>query len=144
MWLTARLRPRRQNWRPAPAEQPTHRKWGHGGRRISAQLVDETEAFLGGRFVERAEARGDFVPVWAWTNLLAHGSDKDLRAEQTIELRDRPERALQHPSHLAAVQKPSGHKPIGGSSDVGGSQKLGVHKRSTPTGSRRGRGGDSP
>ena len=105
MWLTARLRPRRQYWRPAPAEQPTHRKWGHGARRISAQLVDETEAFLGGRFVERAEARGDFVPVWAWTNLLAHGSDKDLRAEQTIRLprRDKAMRQWREArSYLAA------------------------------------------
>ena len=89
MWLTARVLSRRLYSHPAPGEQPICRKWRHGGRRISAQLVDDTEAFLCGRLVERAEAHGDFVPVWAWTNLLAHGSDKDLRAELTMGLPQR-------------------------------------------------------
>jgi hypothetical protein len=38
-----------------------------------------------GRLVERIESRGDSVPVWAWTNLLAHGTDGDLGAESGTE-----------------------------------------------------------
>ena len=34
-----------------------------------------------GRLAERPQVRTGDVPVWAWTNLLAHGSEKDLRAE---------------------------------------------------------------
>lgn len=44
----------------------------------SNRLVEECEGFLAGRLVDRLEGR---VPVWAWTNLLAHGSEEDLRAE---------------------------------------------------------------
>jgi hypothetical protein len=43
------------------------------------ELADETEAFLAGRLAEQMEGRGEAVPVWSWTNLLAHGSDEDLR-----------------------------------------------------------------
>lgn len=46
-----------------------------------AELVKDTEAFLNGRLVERIEARADSVPARAWTNLLAHGTAKDLRTE---------------------------------------------------------------
>jgi hypothetical protein len=86
MWLTARMFPRRGSSRPAPSQEHGRPKWGRGDRRLAAQLVDDTEAFLSGRLVERAEAHGDFVPVWAWTNLLAHGSEKDLRAEVAMGL----------------------------------------------------------
>jgi hypothetical protein len=30
---------------------------------------------------ERLEDRGVWVPPWAWTNLLAHGEEQDLRAQ---------------------------------------------------------------
>jgi hypothetical protein len=73
--------PRRRYSQPPPGEQHGRRKWGRCDRRMAAQLVEDTEAFLSGRFAEQAEAHGDLVPVWAWTNLLAHGSEKDLRAE---------------------------------------------------------------
>jgi hypothetical protein len=49
-------------------------------RRAEAALVTEGEAFLVGRLVELIESRAGNVPVWAWTNLLAHGTEKDLRA----------------------------------------------------------------
>lgn len=44
------------------------------------ELVRECEAFLTGRYVEHVLDRGDHVPTWAWTNLLAHGDAEQLRA----------------------------------------------------------------
>jgi len=44
------------------------------------QLIEECESFLAGAYVERREARGEPVPVWAWMNVLAHGTDAELRA----------------------------------------------------------------
>ena len=38
-------------------------------------LAMECEAFLTGTLAEYWEQRGVLVPVWAWTNLLAHGSE---------------------------------------------------------------------
>ena len=38
-------------------------------------LVTECEAFLKGTLAEYWDGRGLVVPVWAWTNLLAHGSE---------------------------------------------------------------------
>lgn len=43
-------------------------------------LVEECESFLAGGYVERCEACGEPVPVWAWMNVLAHGTDAELRA----------------------------------------------------------------
>ena len=37
-------------------------------------LADECAAFLTGTLTDRWEADGMAVPIWAWTNLLAHGS----------------------------------------------------------------------
>jgi len=46
--------------------------------------VGDCEAFLAGHVAERIEERpGADVPVWAWTNLLAHGTEYDLRSERT-------------------------------------------------------------
>jgi hypothetical protein len=42
--------------------------------------ISELEALLGGTYVEHLERRGCPVPSWAWINLLAHGSDDDLRS----------------------------------------------------------------
>lgn len=47
---------------------------------LAAELVADCEAFLSGRYAEAVVARGLPVPVWAWTNLLAHGAEADLRA----------------------------------------------------------------
>lgn len=38
-------------------------------------LAQECEAYLSGTLAEFWEQRGTAVPVWAWTNLLAHGSE---------------------------------------------------------------------
>ncbi len=37
-------------------------------------LAEECAAFLTGTLTDRLEADGLAVPIWAWTNLLAHGS----------------------------------------------------------------------
>lgn len=47
-------------------------------RALSREVVDDCEAFLLGRSVERFESRSMGVPMWAWTNVLAHGSPEDL------------------------------------------------------------------
>lgn len=43
-------------------------------------LVEACEAFLEGTYVELMDASGASVPVWAWMNLLAHGTEAELRA----------------------------------------------------------------
>jgi hypothetical protein len=43
----------------------------------------DLEAFLAGHLAEYLALRGQHVPVWAWTNLLAHGSETDLQAERS-------------------------------------------------------------
>lgn len=50
-------------------------------------LVAECEAILSGRGAELVRDRGGAVPVWGWINLLAHGTEDDLRAA----VRDRPD-----------------------------------------------------
>lgn len=61
-------------------------------------LVDDCEAVLVGRYVERCESLDRPVPVWAWMNLLAHGSEGQLRA---IVLRSSPSRWRQAESFIA-------------------------------------------
>jgi hypothetical protein len=59
--------------------------WRRHGRSPGPELVGDCEAFLAGHVVERIEERAaGEVPVWAWTNLLAHGTDRDLRNECTV------------------------------------------------------------
>ena len=41
-------------------------------------LVRECEAFLEGTLAEHLDERGIVVPVWAWTNLLAHGGSEQI------------------------------------------------------------------
>lgn len=41
----------------------------------SSIISQECEAFLNGTLAEFWDDRGVVVPVWAWTNLLAHGSE---------------------------------------------------------------------
>lgn len=73
------------------------RKWLHhrGGpghdryadppsKRLTAELVDDCRAFFQAQLAEHFEQRHQSVPVWAWTNLLAHGSEQDLRSDQTL------------------------------------------------------------
>lgn len=55
--------------------------WRREQRSLGAELVADCEAFLLGHFADRLEAQSVAVPVWAWTNLLAHGTEHELRAE---------------------------------------------------------------
>uniref|UniRef100_UPI00397DF477 hypothetical protein n=1 Tax=Salmonella sp. SAL4435 TaxID=3159890 RepID=UPI00397DF477 len=43
-------------------------------------LANDCESFLAGRLAEHLYLRQGGVPVWAWTNLLAHGTVDELRA----------------------------------------------------------------
>lgn len=45
-----------------------------------AMLVEECDAVLDGTYAELCEARQDRAPVWAWMNLLAHGTVEELAA----------------------------------------------------------------
>jgi len=49
------------------------------GKALSRELVEDCEAFLAGQFLARAEPRSLAVPVWVWSNVLAHGSPDDIR-----------------------------------------------------------------
>lgn len=53
-----------------------------------AAVVAGCEAFLNGTLAEYWERQGFSVPVWVWTNLLAHGS-----ADQIAESVSRPSRS---------------------------------------------------
>jgi hypothetical protein len=44
----------------------------------SSVVAQEAEAFLNGTLAEYWEDRGILVPVWAWINLLAHGSGAQI------------------------------------------------------------------
>ena len=57
----------------------------------SSILATECGAFLDGTLAEYWDERGVVVPVWAWTNLLAHGSE-ELIAESVVRP-SRPRRA---------------------------------------------------
>lgn len=59
---------------------PVRSMWRPERKALAAELVSDCEAFLLGRYAEHVSDRGVPVPVWAWTNLLAHGSESDLRA----------------------------------------------------------------
>lgn len=62
-------------WRGRGAETPNGCR---DDREITAVLVAECEAFVLGTYVEEMERSSRPVPVWAWTNLLAHGRAEDL------------------------------------------------------------------
>ena len=47
-------------------------------REDESLLVEECEAFLTGTLAEHLDERGIVVPVWAWTNLLAHGDPEQI------------------------------------------------------------------
>ncbi len=83
--------PRRRAHRSLPADEvigwqdpadARHRPWGLGRNR-HGELVSDCEAFLAGRLAEQLEQRGQPVPVWVWTNLLAHGTAQELASERT-------------------------------------------------------------
>ena len=74
-------RSRRAWWRRRAARTP------------ESEVVADAEALLLGHLVDRLERRGDSVPVWAWTNLLAHGTLAELITESN---RSRPGGAAAH------------------------------------------------
>lgn len=57
-------------------------RWRHAYRKGHRELVVECEAFCLGHFAEHMSESSRAVPVWAWTNLLAHGTEEDLRREE--------------------------------------------------------------
>lgn len=64
--------------------------WWSPRRSLAAgQLVAECEAFATGRLAELYQQRDGYVPVWTWTNLLAHGDVGVLRRAYAVE-QDRP------------------------------------------------------
>ena len=52
------------------------------------ELTRECQAFLDGQFVDYLADRDEDVPVWAWTNLLAHGTQEELRLAVTRHAMD--------------------------------------------------------
>lgn len=60
---------------------PVMPPWRHAYRAAHRDFVAECEAFCLGHFAEHALETSREVPVWAWTNLLAHGTDEELRCE---------------------------------------------------------------
>jgi hypothetical protein len=54
--------------------------WRHQPEPRPIQLVDDCEAFLAGSYAEQLLHRDERVPVWAWANLLAHGTEEAIRA----------------------------------------------------------------
>jgi hypothetical protein len=62
-----------------PHDRP-HRLRSPWYRRVlEGELVADCQAFVLGRYAERLEGASSRVPVWAWTNLLAHGTEDDIR-----------------------------------------------------------------
>ena len=53
--------------------------WWRDWDLAAESLAAESEAFLAGGLAEHLLSVSCRVPVWAWTNLLAHGTDDDLR-----------------------------------------------------------------
>jgi len=58
--------------------------WRRRRQTSGEELIGECEAFLSGRFAERLGAHKGSVPVWAWTNLLAHGSERTLHVTSAM------------------------------------------------------------
>lgn len=48
----------------------------------AGELVEECQAFLAGHLVEEVERHAGLIPIWAWMNLLAHGSPRELWVER--------------------------------------------------------------
>lgn len=65
---------------PKGEPMPEGPMWRREQRSLGAELVADCEAFLLGRYADRLESLSIAVPVWAWTNLLAHADEHTLRA----------------------------------------------------------------
>ena len=51
--------------------------------RDARELIDDCEHVLSGTYVEHLRSGQRRVPRWAWVNLLAHGSEDDLRTARS-------------------------------------------------------------
>jgi len=54
--------------------------WTTRSRSWERELVAECEAFLCGHYAQYLRNENRPVPVWAWLNVLAHGSEEDITA----------------------------------------------------------------
>jgi len=54
--------------------------WSVGRQAEERVLVAECEAFLSGHYAQFLDGSNLRVPDWAWLNVLAHGSQDDIRA----------------------------------------------------------------
>ena len=80
------------------AEKTNHRQMSEVRRRLrlrdrwrlavrdprARELVDGCEAFLTGQYVVHRRVNRAPVPVWAWTNLLAHATEVELRSAHRV------------------------------------------------------------
>lgn len=62
--------------------------WLYDRPRAERVLVEESEAFLAGHLADRLAENGSAVPAWAWANVLAHGSEEDLRSVREAKEED--------------------------------------------------------
>jgi len=59
--------------------------WTTRNRAWEQEFVAECEAFLSGHYAQWLAEENRPVPVWAWLNVVAHGSDDDLTSLATGE-----------------------------------------------------------
>ena len=53
-------------------------------RHRDGEVITASEALVEGRYAEHLAGRRCAVPVWAWTNLLAHATDDQLRHAASV------------------------------------------------------------
>ena len=53
-------------------------------RHRDGEVITASEALVDGRYAEHLAGRRCAVPVWAWTNLLAHATDDQLRHAASV------------------------------------------------------------
>jgi hypothetical protein len=64
------------HWRPRRRQDP---------QPTDGELVNETEQFLAGQYLEVAFAREGDLPTWVWLSTIAHGNEDQLsRAEDWL------------------------------------------------------------
>lgn len=77
-WNGRRQPHRQQEGVPDRPKAPSRRE----RRILAAALVEECQAFLAGSYADHLDEKGLPIPTWAWTNLLAHGSELDLHRQE--------------------------------------------------------------
>lgn len=82
MDLGARRRGNRRGgrrWSPGRVQWHWPALPGSQERLAAAELVADCQAFLLGEYADWLDAQALEVPVWAWTNVLAHGTEDEVR-----------------------------------------------------------------